>query len=114
MNFLQKIFGDAVDLFSGLAPAATAQGLAAALTPIAGSKPQVNIFGDYAEIVFSPEQEDRITEWILTQLRREPGPVRMDAAGIATKVLARQYWPYVLGVSAAGFALGYLVTKKER
>jgi len=110
MSFsLTRLFsGIASEVFSDLVPLATAQALAAGLSPIAGSMPSVTSYGDYAVISFSPAQEERVSEWIITQLRRDPGPVRVDAGGIAMKVLVRQYWPWAAGMVALGFAAGYL------
>lgn len=109
---IAKIFsGAASEMFSGLVPLATAQALAVGLSSIAGSTPAVLNHGDYAEIIFTPAQEARVSEWILTQLRREPGPVRVQANGIAWKVITRQYWPYMLGAVALGAAVGYSMRK---
>lgn len=100
----------AVDLravFAAIPAQATALAIATAWRPIVGSMPQVAGHDDYWEVLFTPEQEDRAAEWLLTQLNREPGPVRVNMSGIATKVVTRQYWPWVLAVAATGAALGY-------
>lgn len=112
MNWLEQIFGGASDLFASLQPAATAQALAVALAPIAGGKPAVVNYGDYAVLEFTPEQEDRISAWIITQLKREPGPVRVESGGIALKVLTRQYWPWAVGLALAGAAFGYAAGRR--
>lgn len=100
---------DWTSIFSTLAPAATARGIAAALAPIAGSMPRVTDGGGYSEISFTPEQEERVSAWLVSQLNKEPGPVRMDMGGIALKVISREYWPYMIGLAVAGGLLGYLV-----
>lgn len=106
---LSSILGtvDWGQVFAGIPAAATAEGLAAAFIPIAGSKPHVTSYGEYSEISFTPDQEERVSEWILTQLNHEPGPVRVDAGGIALKVVTRKYWPYALGILVLGGVVGY-------
>lgn len=99
-------------LFSQIPAAATANAIAVAWSPIVGGLPAVFNRGDYYEIIFTPEQEERAAAWIITQLRREPGPVRMETGGIAARVIARQYWPYFAGVVAAGALLGYMLRGK--
>lgn len=101
-------------IFSRIPAAATANAIALAWAPILGSSPAVLNRGGYFEIVFTPEQEDRAAAWIVSQLDREPGPVRMNAGGIATKVITRQYWPYILGVAALGGAIGYIASGARR
>lgn len=105
--------GELAGVFSGIPAAATAQALALALTPIAGSRPEVVTHSDYSEVIFTPQQESQVSAWILTQLRKEPGPVRIDTGRIAMQVITRQYWPYMLALALAGAALGYMVTKKK-
>lgn len=99
-------------LFQAIPARATAAALAAALAPIAGSVPTVTNYADYSAITFSPDQEERLSAWILTQLRKEPGPVRIDASGVAVRVLLRQYWPYMVGLAGAGFLLAQIMRKK--
>lgn len=96
------------EIFGALVPTATAEGIAGALTPIIG-RPVVNHYGQYSEIKFTPNQETVLTEWILSQLRKEPGAVRVDAGGVALKVLARQYWPWVLGLAGLSAVLGFSI-----
>lgn len=95
------------DAFKSLPAAATATALAAGLSPIAGSMPSVVSRGDYFDIVFDATQEERVSEWILAQLNREPGPVRMELGGVALKVITRKYWPWFAGAVALGAVLGY-------
>ena len=97
------------EAFKAIPAAATAQAIALAWAPITGRAPAVINRGGFYEIAFDPEQEDRAAAWIVAQLNREPGPVRMEAGGIAMKVIARKYWPAVLGVAAAGAVLGYVL-----
>lgn len=100
----------AVDLravFAAIPAQATALAIAAAWRPIVGSMPQVAGHGDYWEVLFTPEQEDAAAQWLLMQLNREPGPVRVEMGGIAAKVVTRKYWPWVLAVAATGAVLGY-------
>jgi len=94
-------------MFSSLPAYGTANALALALSPIAGGMPRVVNGGGYYEIDFTPEQEDRVSAWILLQLNKEPGPVRVDAGNIAWTVVSRKYWPYALGAVALGAFLGY-------
>ncbi len=96
-----------------LPAAATAYGLSAALSPIAGSSPMVSDMGGYFDVTFTPDQEDRIAEWIRAQLNKEPGAVRVDAGGIALKVLIRQYWPWIVGAVALGAAVGYTAKRRR-
>jgi hypothetical protein len=94
-------------LFAQIPAGATARAISLAWAPIIGSAPEVIDQGDHFQIIFSPEQEERAAAWIITQLNREPGPVRMETGGIAARVIGRQYWPYIAGVAAAGALLGY-------
>lgn len=87
---------------------ATANAIALAWAPITGTAPAVVNRGEFYAVEFTPEQEDRAAAWILSQLRNEPGPVRVQVGGIATKVIARNYWPWFIGVAAAGIAIGYI------
>lgn len=118
MNYPVQTLGGIKDIFSsidwgsvfgGLPATATAQGLAAAFMPITGSKPAVTNYGDYAEITFTPDQEERLAAWILMQLNKEPGPVRVDLGGVALKVVTRKYWPYAVGILGLGLAAGYAI-----
>ncbi len=105
----------ALDAFFAAIPAGTtARGLALALAPITGTVPAVVSHGDYSEITFTPEQEERLSAWILTQLRREPGPVRIQSGGVALKVIMREYWPWMVGFVAVGAAVGYMASKGGR
>ena len=102
----------AVDLramFAAIPAQATALAIAAAWRPIVGSMPAVTAGDGFWSVTFTPEQEDLAAAWLLTQLNKEPGPVRVNMSGISTKVLTRQYWPWVLAVAATGAALGYMV-----
>lgn len=100
--------------FSAIPAAATARAIALAWSPIVGGSPDVVNHGDYYEVVFTPEQEDRAAAWIVSQLDREPGPVRMSLGGVATKVITREYWPYILGVAAVGGLVGYSLRRGRR
>lgn len=99
---------DLAAFFSAIPAGTTARALALALSPITGGVPAVTSHGEYSEITFTPEQEERLSAWILLQLRREPGPVRIDAGGVAFKVMVRQYWPWMVGFVAAGAVVGYM------
>jgi hypothetical protein len=111
MNTLAGINWSA--LFSGIPAAATAQAIALAWTPIVGGSPTVVNRGDYYQVVFTPEQEDRAAQWLVMQLNKEPGPVRVDMGGIAWKVIVREYWPYILGTLAAGAVVGYAARRRK-
>ena len=95
--------------FGAISGFAAANAMAVALAPIAGSSPAVISRGSYYEIAFTPEQEDRVAAWIVSQLKREPGPVRVEAAGVALKVVTRAYWPQITGLVIAGATLGYIL-----
>ncbi len=95
------------DMFAAIPAQATALAIAAAWRPIVGSMPTVENRGDHWAVVFSVEQEDAASAWILQQLNREPGPVRMEIGGVARKVLARQYWGWALGAVVIGGLAGY-------
>lgn len=97
------------ELFAAIPAQATALAIAAAWRPIVGSMPTVENRGDYWAVVFDLEQEDRAAAWILSQLNREPGPVRMELGGVARKVITRQYWAWALGLVAVGGLVGYAV-----
>lgn len=94
-------------IFQNIPAAATAEAIALAWTPILGSRPGVIPFDDHYEIQFTPDQEDTAAAWIESQLNAEPGPVRMNLGGVAIKVISRQYWPWILGIAAAGAVVGY-------
>lgn len=105
---------DLAAFFAAIPAGTTARALALALSPITGGVPTVTSYGSYSEVSFTPEQEERLSAWILTQLRREPGPVRVDTDGVATRVIVRQYWPWMLGFVAAGAVVGYVASKGRR
>lgn len=100
------------EVLAGISDLAIATGLAIAWGSIIGTAPTVVNQGNYYEIVFTPEQEDAAADWIISQLNKDPGSIRTDAGGIATKVLMRKYWPWIIGMAGAGFALGYLLKGK--
>lgn len=100
-------------IFSSIPAPATALGLATALAPIAGSRPTVTNFGNYYEISFDDMQKERLTAWIIGQLNKEPGPVRMDINQIALQVIARQYWLYIAGLIVLGAGAAYLLGKAK-
>ncbi len=93
--------------FVSLTALAESAAFSAALAPIAGSAPAVINQGDHFDVTFTPDQEDKIAEWLRSQLNKEPGEVRMDLSGIALKVLARQYWPWIAGAVGLGVVVGY-------
>lgn len=97
--------------WGSIAPRATARGLALALSPLAGGMPPVTDYSGYSEINFTPEQRDRLAEWTLTQLRKEPGPVRVSLGPIALRVVTRQYWPWFAGAVALGLVAGYTLRR---
>lgn len=101
-------------LFQNIPAAATANAIALAWAPIVGGMPAVIGRGSYYEVVFNPDQEDRAAAWIMSQLDREPGPVRMDLTGVGTKVIMRHYWPHVLGIVALGAAVGYAIGRGSK
>lgn len=111
MSWLTALGDSAANVFAALPSAATASALALAMAPIAGGMPQVLNYPDYSEVVLSPEQEDRVAAWLGTQLRAEPGPVRMDVSAVALRVLAREYWPWLVGLVLAGGVAGFALRK---
>lgn len=103
-----EIMGAGLDfkqLFSAIPAQATAVAIMTALGPIVGGFPDVVNRGGYWAVVLNDSQQDRLTEWILTQLRKEPGPVRIESGTVALRVVTRQYWPWFAGAIAAGFLL---------
>jgi len=98
------------EIFSAIPAKATATALRLALIPIAGGAPVLTDHGDYFSISFTPDQESRVSAWILSQLNKEPGPVRIETGAIALNVLTRKYWPYGLGLVLAGAGLGYFLS----
>jgi hypothetical protein len=101
-----------MDIFQNIPAQATAVGLATALIPIAGSMPSVNNMGSYFTITFTPEQSDRVSQFILAQLNKEPGSVRMDVSSIAWQVILREYWMYFAGAIALGCLLSKLTGRR--
>lgn len=73
--------------------------------------PTVLNYGTYAAIELDAEQEDQIARFIIRQLDREPGQVRINLAGVALKVLARKYWPHLAGLVGAGALVGALAAR---
>jgi len=108
MRRFEAMAVDLREVFAAIPAQATALAIAAAWRPIVGSMPTVTGHDGYWSVSFSPEQEDAAAQWLMTQLNREPGPVRVNMSGIATKVVTRKYWPWVLAVAATGAALGYM------
>jgi hypothetical protein len=104
---------DFKSIFSAIPAAATAQAFKLALTPIAGSPPTVTNHGEYYSITFTPDQEALVAAWIVSQIKKEPGPVRIESGAIALRVLVRQYWPYALALIAIGAAGAYYMTKRK-
>jgi hypothetical protein len=100
-------------IFSAIPAAATANALAAALAPIAGSRPQVTNYGTYHTITFDDAQKERLTAWIIGQLDKEPGPVRVDLNQIALQVIARKYWVYLGGIFLLGAIGAYYLGKAK-
>lgn len=101
-------------ILAGISPYATATGLATALSPIVGGMPRVLNNGDYSTIQFSQEQEERLADWIVSLLDREPGPVRIESGPVAVKVVLRKYWPWLTGLAGAGFFLGRISKRGAR
>jgi hypothetical protein len=97
-----------------LMPLATISGLRLALAPIAGSLPALVNHGDYYSLVFTPEQEANLSAWIVRQINHDPGPIRIESGGIVRRVIAKQYWPHILGIAAVGGALGYFLRGRKR
>lgn len=86
-----------------------AASMATAISMITGSTPSVVNRGDYHEIILDGEQEDAFSQWVLSQLNKEPGAVRVDLSGVTRKVVVRQWWPQMAGLVAAGALVGYLL-----
>lgn len=103
-----EIMGQGIDfrkLFSAIPAQATAIAIMTALSPIVGGFPDVVNRGTHWAVVLNEPQQERLTEWILTQLRKEPGPVRVETGSVALRVVTRQYWPWFAGAVAGGFLL---------
>jgi len=111
MGYGQMAGVDWKQIFQSIPAGATARAWQLALTPIAGSSPTMTNHGEYYSVTFSPDQEERVAAWILTQLRQEPGPVRVDAGAIAARVMVLEYWPYAVGLVGLGVALAYFYRK---
>lgn len=100
-------------VFGAIEGPAEAAALSAALIPIIGGPPGISsLGGGNWSVTLSPVQEDRLTEWIITQLDHTPGPVQMDLTGVAVKVGIRKYWPVVLGLVGLGAVVGYYGGKR--
>lgn len=104
-----------LDIFSAIPAQATAVGLASALIPIAGSMPAVvsNPDSSYS-ITFTPDQSDRVAQWIQGQIEKEPGSVRIEVGDIAWKVITREYWMYFAGAILLGFVFGRVSKSRKR
>lgn len=101
-------------VFAGIPALATATAISVAWAPITGSAPAVIRRQGGYDVIFDADQEERAAEWLRIQLARGigagsegPGPVGVQMGGIATKVITRTYWPYMLGIAAVGAAIGY-------
>lgn len=103
-----------VEIFDAILPAAGAQAVAAGISTVTGSRPAVVAYSDHSEIVLTPEQEDLLAQWIVGQLNKEPGRVRVNLSGVATKVLFRKYWGWMAAAVAGGALLGAAMRGKGR
>lgn len=101
------------EIFDAVLPSAGAQAVSVGISAVTGSRPEVVTYVDHSEVVLTPEQEDLLAQWIVAQLNKEPGAVRVDLSGVATKVLWRKYWPWLLGSVAGGFALGASMRRRR-
>lgn len=100
---------DVSALLSRIPDSVKAASMATAISSITGTTPSVVNRGGYYEIILDGEQEDTLSEWVLDQLNREPGPVRVELSGVTRKVIVRQWWPQMAGLVVMGAALGYLL-----
>lgn len=93
-------------IFGAVSNTAAAEATAVAMSYYLGTKPTVTTYPDYAEITLSPAQEAAAADFLIRQLKKEPGPVRINLGTVFVQVLFRQYWLYILGVFGGGVALG--------
>lgn len=101
-------------LTTPLGTMAQATALSIALAPIAGNR-SIPISRNGDEYILVPDrgQVDLISQWIIRQLKKEPGNVRVDVSDIWPKVVFRMWWPYILGIGATGAIAGYLLAGKK-
>lgn len=90
------------------------QGASILISQITGEAPIIERYGDYNNIVLTNEQELKLQEFLLSQLNKEPGPVRLDMGGIVLPVVIKKYWPWAVGAVAVGGVLGVLIGKAGR
>lgn len=100
---------DLSTLLSRIPDSVKAASMATAVSSITGTTPNVVNRGGYYEVVLDGEQEDVFSEWVIDQLNKEPGPVRVDLSGVTRKVVFRQWWPQMAGLVFAGAVLGFLL-----
>jgi len=105
---------DLSGILSSIPGSVQAASMATAISSVTGSTPIVHNRGDYYEIILDGEQEDRLSNWILAQMNKEPGQVRVNLSGVATKVVFREYWPQMAAILAAGLVVGYLAKRGSR
>lgn len=99
----QALRGQALDTYGATA-------LSLALIPIAGSMIPIETRGNAKVLVPNDQQAEKISSWILEQLKTEPENdfegIHFESANIWPKVVFRKWWPWVLGIAGIGFIAG--------
>lgn len=90
-------------------PVLLAQALSAASRPVLSlsKSPDIIDYGSYVEIVLDPQLQDEIAAFIIRQLEREPGKIRVAGlGGVVARVVGRKYWGWLAGALGGAFTFG--------
>lgn len=77
-----------------------------AAAAITGESPQAINRGEYVEIIFTPKQKELMQSWIVDNLLKKPGDVRIDYYGIALPPIIKVYGKIALLALVAAYVLG--------
>lgn len=87
-------------------PTVQAKAVATAISVVLGFSPSVVTRQGYAEVMFTPSQEDAIVAYLNALLSSSPGKVRMDIKMISIRVFLKNFWFVLAGPFMGGFITG--------
>lgn len=90
----------------GSNPTIQAGAISEAVNVVLGFRPQIVQGNGYAEIIFTPAQEEVVVSFLSRQLTKAPGPVRIRLQGVAIKTFLKNYWFVLMGPFIGGFLTG--------
>lgn len=93
---------------ASLAITGQAKIIALAINQVFGFTPAIQVYDDYAQVNFTPEQESIIVKWITDQIdkKRTPGSVRVSIKSIVQTILIKKALPYAVAIFGGGFIIG--------